>query len=253
MIWIIGGTSEFREIMDRIKDLGNYVATIATDGGKEFVNCEKLIVGRMDYYEMNEFVERNKISLIVDLSHPYAKIVSENAKRISKEKNIDYIRYVRNKIDLKSKALYFNSYEDCYEYIYNISGTIFFTTGSKNIGDFEKIRGNNRFIYRILPAIESIEECKKHGVQLKDIVAVLGPFSKEYNKIMFQEYKAQYVVTKDSGKLGGTVEKLEACEELDIVPIIIGREYEKGINDIDLIEKRIREEDKKIVINKTSV
>ena len=252
MIWIIGGTSEFREIIDRIKDLDNYIATIATDGGKEFVNCEKLIVGRMDYYEMKEFVEKNKISLIVDLSHPYAKIVSENARKISKDKNIDYIRYVRNKVDLKSKAIYVNSYEDCYKYISNISGTIFFTTGSKNIGDFEKVRGNNRFIYRILPAIESIEECRKHGIQLKDIVAVLGPFSKEYNKIMFKEYKADYVVTKDSGKQGGTIEKLEACEELGIVPIIIGREYEKGINDIDLIEKRIREEDKKIIINKTS-
>jgi|GEM_PF-4649996 len=37
MIWIIGGTSEAREIVDRIKDLNNYIVTIATDGGKEFI------------------------------------------------------------------------------------------------------------------------------------------------------------------------------------------------------------------------
>ncbi len=37
MIWIIGGTSEAREIVDRIKDLNNYIVTIATDGGKECI------------------------------------------------------------------------------------------------------------------------------------------------------------------------------------------------------------------------
>jgi len=242
MIWIIGGTSESSEIIDRIKDLDNYIATIATEGGKEFVSTENLVVGRMDYNGMKEFVEKYKISLIVDLSHPYAEIVSENAQKVAKYRNIHYIRYVRSKIDIKSKAIYVNSYEECYEYISNISGTIFFTTGSKNIGDFEKIRGNNRFIYRILPAIESIEECRKHQVQLKNIVGVLGPFTKEYNRIMFNEYKADYVVTKDSGKQGGTIEKLEACKELGIVPIIIGREDEDGTGDIDLIEKRIRYE-----------
>lgn len=204
------------------------------------------MVGRMDYKEMKEFVEEYKISLIVDLSHPYAEIVSKNARKVAEDQNIEYIRYVRKKIDSTSKTIYVNSYEECYKYISNISGTVFFTTGSKNIGDFEKVRGSNRFIYRILPALESIEECRKYNVQLRDIVAVLGPFSKEYNKIMLKEYRADYLVTKDSGKQGGTMEKLEACEELGIIPIIIGREDEEGIDDLKQIEKRIREGDRKL-------
>lgn len=246
MIWIIGGTSEFRKLMDRINDLDNYIATIATEGGKEFVSAKNLIVDRMDYNGMNEFVLKHKISLIVDLSHPYAKVVSDNARKIANDRKIEYIRYIRGKTDIRSKAIYVNSYEECYKYISNISGTIFFTTGSKNIGDFEKVKGENRFIYRILPAMESIEECRKYKVQLKDIVAVLGPFSKEYNKIMLTEYKVDYLVTKDSGKQGGTIEKIEACEELGIMPIIIGREKENGINNLDLIEKKIREQGVKL-------
>lgn len=240
MIWIIGGTSEFREVMDRIGDVDHFVGTIATDGGKEFVTSKNIVMGRMDYNEMGDFIDRYKISTIIDLSHPYAKIVSANAKNIAKDKSIEYIRYVRKKADLTSKAIYLDSYEDCYEYLSHISGTVFFTTGSKNIGDFEKVRGSNRFIYRVLPALESIEECKQYEVQLKDIVAVLGPFSKEYNKVMFQEYGIDYMVTKDSGKQGGMDEKLEACEELNIVPIIIGREDEDGVTDLSAIEEIIR-------------
>lgn len=244
MIWIIGGTSEAREIVDRIKDLSNYIVTIATDGGKEFIDSERLFIGRMNYQEMVRFCEENKISLIVDLTHPYAKIVSENAKKVAKDLEIYYIRYMRDKIEPKINAIYLNSYEEAYDYLSTISGTVFFTTGSKNIGDFENVRGENRFIYRILPAMESIEECKRHNVQMKDIVALLGPFSKKYNKVMLEEYNPKYCIMKDSGHKGGTLEKLQACEELGIIPIVIGREDEKGINDLELIEKIIRKEHK---------
>lgn len=245
MIWIIAGTSEGREIVARIKDLDNYITTIATDGGKEFINTDKLIVGRMSYEEMIEFSKEHKISMIVDLTHPYAKIVSENAKKLAKELDIKYVRYVRNKVDTISNSIYLNNYEEAYKYLSNISGTVFFTTGSKNAGDFEKIKGNNRFIYRVLPALDSIEECRKHNVSMKDTVAVLGPFSTKYNKVMLEEYKADYCIMKDSGDKGGTMEKIEACEELGITPIVIGREDEKGINDLDTIEAIIREEARK--------
>lgn len=240
MIWIIGGTSEGREIIERIKDLDSYIATVATVEGKEFISSDKLVVGRMDYDKMRSFSRENNISLIVDLTHPYAKLVSNNAKKLAKEENIKYIRYIRERIIKRSNGIYLSNYEEAYEYLSNISGTVFFTTGSKNIGEFEKVRGNNRFIYRILPALESIKICKDNNISIKDIVAILGPFSKEYNKIMFHESHADYVIMKDSGVKGGTVDKIKACEELQISPIIIGREEEKGIHSLDEIEAIIR-------------
>lgn len=245
MIWIIAGTSEGREITERIKDLDNFIPTIATDGGKEFINNENLIVGRMNYEEMMDFSKDNNISMIVDLTHPYAKIVSQNAKKLAGALDIRYIRYTRDKVITLSNSIYLESYEEAYEYISHITGTVFFTTGSKNAGDFEKIKGNNRFVYRILPALDSIKECIKHNISMKDTVAVLGPFSTEYNKIMLEEYGADYCIMKDSGEKGGTMEKIKACEELGITPIVIGREDENGINDLDIIEKIIREEWKK--------
>lgn len=240
MIWIIGGTSESRRLINRIKDLNNYIVTVATESGEEFFQGTRFYMGRMDYDDMLDFVSKNHISIIVDLSHPYAKVVTENARKVAKEKNIKYIRYIRNKVIHNSKGIYLKSYEETYDYIAKIKGTVFFTTGSKNIGDFEKVRGENRFIYRILPALESIKICKKNDIKLKDIVAVLGPFSVEYNKIMFNEYDADYVVMKDSGKEGGTLDKIRACEELAITPIIIGRKTEDGFHSLDSIEKIIR-------------
>ena len=239
MIWIIGGTSEARELVHRIEDLDNFIVTVATESGKEFLDTKNLQMGRMNLEEMEDFIDKNHVSTLVDMSHPYAKIVSENARLVASTKEIKYIRYIREKSPI-SKGVYLDSYEEAYEYLKSIKGTVFFTTGSKNIKDFEKVKGDNRYIYRVLPAIESIEECKNNNIHLRDIIALLGPFSREYNKIMFKEYTANYVIMKDSGKKGGTLEKLKACEELGIVSIVIGRKEEKGINSIEKIEEILR-------------
>ncbi len=242
MIWIIGGTSEGREIADRIKDLDNYIITAATDESREFIQDGNIRVGRMSYDEMWQFSLENNISLIVDLTHPFAKIVSDNAKKLADQLGIKYVRYSRERVKKRLSSIFLNSYEEAYEYLKDVKGTVFLTTGSKNIADFEKVRGDNRFIYRILPATESLDICKKNNILMKDIVAVLGPFSVKYNMAMFEEYGADYVIMKDSGDKGGTLEKIKACESLNIPAIIIGREEEQGLNDLDQVEKIIREE-----------
>lgn len=241
MIWIIGGTSEGREIVSRIKDMDNFIITVATDEGRQFLDVKNLVVARLTYEEMASFIDENKIRLIVDLTHPFATIVSSNARKVAREKNIDYVRYVRPRLEDRHKDLIcLDSYEEAYDYLRGIRGTVFFTTGSKNIGDFEKVRGSNRFIYRILPAMGSIELADQAGVSIRDLVAVLGPFSQEYNRIMFKEYGVDYCVTKDSGKKGGLEEKIEAASSLGIKTILIGREKEEGYSSLDEIEKIIR-------------
>jgi precorrin-6A/cobalt-precorrin-6A reductase len=245
MIWIIGGTSEARELVDRLKNKVNYIITIATEGGREFLDSENVYVGRLNKEEMLQFAAQRDITAVVDLSHPYAKIVSKNAKEISEELGIEYLRFVRSKSKHGNDVISLNSYEECYDYLQEIEGTVFFTTGSKNIGDFEKIKGSNRFIYRILPAYESIMECRKFDIKMEDIVALLGPFSLEFNKIMFHEYDADYVIMKDSGAKGGTLEKINACKELGIRTVIIDREEEDGFYSLEYLEKVIIKKFKK--------
>ncbi|MGO1468696.1 MAG: precorrin-6A reductase [Tissierella sp.] len=240
MIWIIGGTSEARLLVEKIKDKDNFIVTVATETGKEFIKAKNLKVGRMTVAQMDSFIKEKSINVLIDLSHPYAKIVSENAKAVAKNNKIEYIRYMREKTDYKD-IIELASYEDTCEYLKNIKGTVFFTTGSKNIDDFEDVRGENRFIYRVLPAPESIGICKKNSVKLKDIVALLGPFSYEMNKLIFKEYGADYVVMKDSGSAGGTIDKIKACKELKINAIVISREEETGVKSLKDLEDIIRQ------------
>lgn len=230
MFWIIGGTSEAAEVERQILDMDNYVITIATEDGKEFLRGSRFFVGRMNTDEMKNFCQERGIQCILDLSHPYAQIVSENAKTVAKELKIDYYRYVRPKVISGEEEIFVEDVEEVCQYIRMLSGTFLFSTGSKNAPEFLKVRGKNRFIFRVLPSEESIRILREHGVEMKDIIAELGPFSEEQNYLTMKEKEVDYLVTKDSGVIGGADEKIRAARRLGVRTIVIGRREESGID-----------------------
>lgn len=237
MIWIIGGTAETSQLLKLLNDRRQYVVTVATETGREMLPDDRVRVGRMNEKTMQRFAEENQIRQIVDMSHPYAVQVSQNACRVGQKLNIPYYRWLRDSTDIDTLHR-FSSLEKCLEFLKQVEGCVFFTTGSKNIVDFQTVRKSNRFIYRVLPTVSSLEICKNNKVDLRDIVAVLGPLSEAMNMSMFREFKADYVVMKDSGKVGGTREKISACQKLHITPLLIDRKQEKGFKSlVELVDQ----------------
>jgi precorrin-6A/cobalt-precorrin-6A reductase len=233
LIWIIGGTSEAKHLISQLRGKREFVATVATYSGAEVLQGQEAVIGRMDYDAMLQFIKGKAIDTVVDMSHPYATEVSENAKAASAATGAAYIRFVR-KSSAMVDCIFVESVEKCASYLEKVKGCIFFTTGIKNIRDFEGVKGTNRFVYRVLPSIFSIQECVQFNIRMEDIIAILGPVSEDMNYQMFKDYKAEYVVLKDSGKEGGTLDKINACKRLGITPIVILRQCEeKGIDDMD--------------------
>jgi len=103
--------------------------------------------------------------------------------------------------------------------------TIFLTTGSNNLEVFlDSVKGQNlRLVVRVIPEHKVIKKCQDLGLAPKDIVAMQGPFSKEMNRITFKSYNASVIVTKDSGKAGGTDTKISAALSLNIPVVVIKR------------------------------
>ena len=236
MIWVIGGTTESTILISKIKGRLKYIISVATYSGREVIDDEdeNIVVSRMNYDEMLEFIKIQNIETVIDMSHPYAIEVSENARLACKKQKIKYLRFARKKTEFEN-AIYVNSISECSDFLKTIKGNVLFTTGIKNIKDFELIKDKevHRFIYRVLPTIFSIQECMDNKIKMKDIIGMLGPFSKELNISLFREFSADYVVMKDSGSVGGTPEKIEACLKCGITPIVIGREFEDGISDMN--------------------
>ena len=107
---------------------------------------------------------------------------------------------------------------------------------SKNLKDFTAVEDyKERIALRVLPMENSLVSALEHGYKPANIVCMQGPFSKELNIAMFKKFRSKYVVTKDSGEVGGFAEKVEAANEAGAKLIVIGRAVEeqgKGLEEI---------------------
>ena len=52
----------------------------------------RVIQGRMDQQEMEAFFEKEQVGLVIDATHPFAVIVTENIQRACKNSGIEYLR-----------------------------------------------------------------------------------------------------------------------------------------------------------------
>lgn len=248
MIWIIGGTKDSRDFLEKIvKSTTDIIVTTATEyGGKLLENLPvKTLCKKLTYSMMLDFVKENSINKIVDLSHPYAIEVSQNAIDVSKELEIEYFRFEREEISfLPQKYIEFDNIESLVKYLEGVEGNILVTLGSNNIPHFSKLKNLENFYFRILPKWDMVKKCEDVGVLPKNIIAMQGPFSKNMNKAMIEQYDIKYLVTKQAGDTGGEREKIEAADEMGIDVVFLTRpkvEYPSCYNDIDKLFKRVIE------------
>ncbi|AUM94820.1 TPA: cobalt-precorrin-6A reductase [Clostridium botulinum] len=248
MIALILGTSEGREILSLLnKFTDNILISTATAYGGEILKnykYKKLNTKPLNKEELSNMLKENQVNILIDASHPYALEVTKNAREVSKDLNIKYVRYERpssvEEFKKNKKVVFLEDYKDLNEALKNIKGNILNTSGSRNIDKILNLKLENRIIHRVLPSIKVLEDCFNLGVKVEDLMAIKGPISKELNKAFIKDYDAKALILKDSGPQGGTKEKILACLECDIYALVIRRKkinYEREFNNIEnLIE-----------------
>ena len=232
MILVLGGTKDSRDIIEMILSMNKKViATTTTKYGSELlINNKNLIkVNRkLNQNEMVELINKYGISKVIDATHPYAKNVSENIMNVVKKMNIPYLRYEREQIEYSFYKEY-DSYDEIVDFLLNESGNILLTIGSNNLEKFSKLN-SDRIFPRILPTSNVIKKCEEIGIKPKNIIALQGPFTIEFNELIIKEKNIKFLVTKESGKVGGFHEKVLSCKNLNIECLVLKRPNIEYIN-----------------------
>lgn len=233
MILVLSGTKDGREIVYKLRDKDfDLIVTTATEYGKSLYNnnsensCLKIISNRLDYNGMVSLINENSISLVIDATHPYADKVSQNISKACSAIGIKYIRYQRKESSLdkfNDIIQWVDSYEDAAEKLNEAEGNILLTTGSKTLDIFTSKISPKRLYPRVLPTSSILKKCEDLGFKASNIIAIQGPFTMEMNVELLKKYDIDMLVTKDSGKIGGTIEKLKSAKKLNIPVIIISR------------------------------
>ncbi|MBO6146757.1 MAG: precorrin-6A reductase, partial [Lachnospiraceae bacterium] len=239
-ILLFAGTSEGRKLAEKIALAGQKaLVCVATEYGTQMMpdlDGVEVHQGRLTESQMESLMESEDFVCVVDATHPYATVVSENIKAAAEATLVTYIRLKRNtdsKSDLNKPGVhYFDDNESCAMALEGTRGNILLTTGSKELAVYMK-RGSlkDRVIARVLPGTESLKICESLGLSGRDIIAMQGPFSKEMNLAQIRDYKITVLVTKMTGHAGGFFEKALAVDEAGISLFVIGNpDYTEGMS-----------------------
>ena len=231
-ICIFAGTKDGREMAELIAGRGlDVTACAATEYGGELLEATdslKVRTGRMEEPEMADFMKAEGFGLVIDATHPYAQIVTQNIRNAAKEAEIDYLRLLRAQEKVPGTAVYLENTEEAVRYLSETNGQILLTTGSKELGAYSRIPGFAERVWaRVLPLESSLKQAEEAGLPAGKVIGMQGPFTKEVNVAMIHMTGAQYLVTKQSGKIGGFGEKMDAALECGITAVVIGRPPEE--------------------------
>lgn len=193
----------------------------------------KVLRGRMDRYQMEEFIRNQGIHLVIDATHPHARLVSEEIQEACGRTGVRLERCLRAEGE-QNKArdwVEVDSIQEAVSFLSSVSGVIFATTGSKELEALCQIPDYQKRVYaRVLPTSNVLRKCEKMGITGSHLIAMQGPFSTEMNTLFLRQTKAEWLLTKDSGRAGGFQEKVEAARENGTRVVVIRRPEEDGIS-----------------------
>lgn len=296
-IFLFGGTTEGRKIAEAIVEVNrewaarDAAACAAHESSELPIAAEVYVtttygasllpagpgitvhVGRLDAEEMTALFEAAQQTsaplLVIDATHPYAAVVSENILTACAAAGVRCIRVEREDsgagehgTESAQKALperedsgaggkasasesaafhWVESIEEAAAWLAQSDRSsseaaqrpnILITTGSKELAPYTRIPDFAARCYvRALPTVEALEKCQALGFRRDHLILMQGPFSEEMNVAQLRYADAGYLVTKASGETGGFPEKCEAALALGVEVICVGRPKEVSIPD----------------------
>lgn len=241
-ILIFAGTTEGRRLSELLAASGiAHLVSVVTEYGEMVMHTHPLVQilqGRLNETEMADIIKKYEIKIVVDATHPYAGVVTQQIKAAAKKCGIVYLRLQREMMKIQDSNIhYFADHEACAKALKEVSGNILLTTGSKDLEVYCKEKTvKERLFVRVLPGIESLKLCMEQELCGRQILALQGPFSTELNEALIDQYQIRCLVTKESGKAGGYPEKIEAARKKQIPVFVIGHAEEMGDSFLEVCE-----------------
>lgn len=236
---IFGGTTEGRRLAEFCGEHKiQTVVCVVSEYGEMLVpesTSVRVIRRALEKDEMEALFVAEKPSLVLDATHPYARVVTENVTQVCQKMGIVWYRVLR-KSELETKnadsIVTVDSVDQAVEWLKSHEGTVLVTTGSKELVKYTAIPDyKERIFARILPDSQALLNSETLGFLRNHMIAMQGPFSLEMNIATMRMTGANYLVTKESGHAGGFLDKIHAAEVVGATALVIGRPLkETGIS-----------------------
>lgn len=228
---IFGGTTEGRLLAEfcAANQIETDVSAATEYGAGLLPESVAAITGKKNADEIFSLLASHPYKLIIDATHPYAEEATKNIRIASQKAGIPYLRLLRQQNAVCGEVV-----PELSEMVALLNQTdvpILSTLGSKSLPALTEITDyQERLWLRLLPTDTIRETCIALGFHPNHLILEKGPFNTVQNIAHIQQSKAQILITKDSGAIGGYPEKAEAARKYGIRLITLQRPQESGFS-----------------------
>ena len=245
-IILLGGTKDSINIIKHLKENydANILTTTTTEYGAKLAiegGSDEVIAKPLPKDEIIEILKNDNFDLMIDATHPFATHITQTSVSIKNELEMPYIRFERPAANLEnintSHIHYVDSFDGAGKLIKKEfpKGNILHFAGANTMEDILKYIPPERFYPRILKVESSLEKCKKLNIEPDHIIPMTGAATLSENIDLIEKYDACVMITKESGEIGGVIEKIEAASEKNIAVIMIQRPKIDELNKNDIV------------------
>ncbi|MGA2617077.1 MAG: precorrin-6A reductase [Thermoguttaceae bacterium] len=230
MILLLGGTSDAAPIAEQLARSGlRVLVSQATEvplaaSGHAQVECRQ---GPLDDSGLAELIRSRGIRTIVDATHPYAAVIRRRAQRVAGAIGVPYLSFLRLPALRPDEpgAEFAPDHAAAAAMAFGYGRPVLLTSGTNHLAPYaaQARRTGIRLVARVLPGPRSLAACRAVGLPDDCILTGRGPFSIEDNRSHIRRHAIGAMVTKDSGRAGGTPEKLAAARLEQCRLIVLSR------------------------------
>lgn len=201
-VLIFGSTPEGREAAQALRRRGRQVVMSVTSEYARSLLPIGIIchVGKLDAEDMLAFVREVAPHRILDATHPYAVVASQNILHAANELGIPYEQAHFEDVEegWREGVEWVYTPEEMVRAVQRESCNILLGIGNDIIRDFGLPVDMSRLFPRIAPIPQSLADCLKLGFPPENIIAMQAPFSKALTMALFDEKNIGAVVVRDA-------------------------------------------------------
>ncbi len=246
-VLVLAGTTDAKTVIERLfKKNYELAVSVTTRMGSgmldEFHNLD-IHQGKMNKEQITHLLQTINPICLIDASNPFSSEITRNAINVCKFEAVPYIRFERERLNYADDPdiTVVNNYGEACDVLMNCEGNILLTLGSNKIETFKRIPDYAQRVYlRVLPDWKVLSKLENLGFNCKNIIAIKGPYNESLNIELFKYCQASVLVTKESGNMGGVVDKINAAKKLGMKIILVDRLEENCSNKYNSVEELLK-------------
>lgn len=233
-ILILGGTTEARQLAERLAPRGDIAATISLAGrtaDPKPLPLPTRIGGFGGVDGLIDYLANEKIDLLIDATHPFANQISANAVEAAKRTGMPVFALCRPGWERREGDRWISVVDvaGAIEALGGVPRRVFLAIGRQEAGQFSAAAQHAYLVRSVDPVVPPLDvpDCR--------YIMASGPFDEGDETRLLRENNIDVVVSKNSGG-AATYAKIAAARALGIEVVMIERRKPAGINAVGNVE-----------------